>query len=73
MRLGRVRMKGENIMPRRLLPWFVIASIVLSGTCALAAGPAGESAPLGEQKIEIESLDLVIILAYLVGIVALGC
>ena len=60
-------------MPNRLLPLFVIASLVLSGTCALAAGPAGGSTQPGEQTIKIEPLDLAIILVYLVGIVALGC
>jgi len=66
-------MTGETNMPRSLLPLLVIASLILPATCALAADPAGGSAQLGEQRIEIETVDLVIILAYLVGIVALGC
>ncbi len=53
----------------------VLGSLFLVAATAsvAAASPATGSAPTGPQTAEIDTRDLLIIVAYLVGIVALGC
>ncbi len=59
-------------MTRRFLPWFVPVLCLGLGTWAHAS-PAGGAAGALDGGIRVGTLDLSIILLYLVGIVALGC
>jgi len=58
----------KKLAPLVLTVWFASA-----GTWAHAAGPADAPAGSPGQGIEVRTVDLVIVIAYLVGIVGLGC
>ena len=59
-------------MHKKLATLLVIVLVLSCSTLGFAAGPSSDTV-LGEQKIEVGPIDLAIIVAYLVGIVALGC
>lgn len=67
------RAMGSHSLLR--LRWLILAvATALIGLSPLAAGAAAEPAgSMPDTEVKVETLDLLIILAYLVGIVALGC